>query len=320
MFNNNKKKIIILATAGLLLLGGISTLGIYLHKKIDTTYVDEFGGLNISNSTNILLKKIDENTYSLKATITPSDATYKTVKWSIYWNDPSSDFARNKDVSEFVEIKSTTTDTLAITLVCKKAFGEKIIVKAVALDNEEAFGLCSLEYEKKIEALSVSVNGKTEDNILIKNNEKVLVSHDVTYSDVFTKYYDYKYEYSFVDLQNYTVDIQSKRGEYNLSAANKYFKELVNSSTSYSKESLRSWLLSNVKDYGWVQYSYLNIYGDMEWDKKSDVTIDEYISMLGKQTMTFKVSTKNKEDTIKCKFDTSVAVQSLELDETTIVF
>lgn len=50
------------------------------------------------------------DTYTVTATITPADATYKDVEFSVAWKNPNSTWASGKKVSDYVTITQTGSD------------------------------------------------------------------------------------------------------------------------------------------------------------------------------------------------------------------
>lgn len=84
-----------------------------------------------------------EKTVKLTATVKPNHATNKVLNWSIVWQNPSSEWASGKNISDYLTI---VNDKLNATLTCKAPFSERAIVIAQASDNETAKATCVIDY------------------------------------------------------------------------------------------------------------------------------------------------------------------------------
>lgn len=90
-----------------------------------------------------------DTAYILTATVTPSDASNTVVTFSAAWNDPDSEWATGKTVTDYVTVTKSTSGNTA-TVECKQAFGEQVIVKCVSMDNPDAYATCTVDYSVKV--------------------------------------------------------------------------------------------------------------------------------------------------------------------------
>lgn len=95
-----------------------------------------------------------ETAYTLNATITPSNAVNKNLKWELNFANPSSSWAAGKKPTDYVTM--TVSGTQA-TLSCKKAFGEPIFVTATSTANTSKSATCRLNYKQKLSGVSVTL-------------------------------------------------------------------------------------------------------------------------------------------------------------------
>ena len=110
-----------------------------------------------------------ETAYTLTATIVPDTATDKTVDWEIAFVNPSSEWATDKVVTNYVTVTPTADGALTANVECLQAFGEQIVVTVVSRDNPLATATCTIDYAQKVTGVTlkfgdVSVNfGGTTD-------------------------------------------------------------------------------------------------------------------------------------------------------------
>lgn len=123
-----------------------------------------------------------EDAFSLTATITPAEATYKDVEWTIAFENPSSSWAQGKTVTDYASLPDTTALTNSLSI--NKAFGEPIIIKVTSLDNPEAYATCKVNYIKRITSFSLTwSNGSTSSTNLADGEDDMEVRSNIQYSD-----------------------------------------------------------------------------------------------------------------------------------------
>lgn len=118
-----------------------------------------------------------ETAYQLTATITPSDATVKTVDWTIAFKNPSSSWATGKTVTDYVTVTPTSDGSLTANVECLQAFGEQIKVTVTSRQNTEATASCTVDYAQKLE--STFVTFKANANL---SGDKAIVLNESNYS------------------------------------------------------------------------------------------------------------------------------------------
>lgn len=87
------------------------------------------------------------NSYTITATVTPSDATNTNIDWSISWKNGSSSWANGKSVSDYITI---APDGNSATVTLKNAFSEQCIVTAASESNPEATATCTVDYIERL--------------------------------------------------------------------------------------------------------------------------------------------------------------------------
>ena len=99
----------------------------------------------------------DTNSYTITATITPSDATNKKVDYSIAWKNPSSTWASGKTVTSYVTVTPSSDGALTATVTCKQAFAEQAIVTVTSRDNSSVTATCTVDYKQRITSLPLTL-------------------------------------------------------------------------------------------------------------------------------------------------------------------
>lgn len=114
---------------------------------------------------------VSSSPITLEATITPDTATDKSVKWSVSFVNPSSEWATGKIVTDYVSISSSG---LTCTVTCHQAFGEQIKITVTSNDNPEATDSCVVDYLKRIEDVTFALSDGTS----VKNSDDLVTPLD----------------------------------------------------------------------------------------------------------------------------------------------
>ena len=101
---------------------------------------------------------VSSSPITLEATITPDTATDKSVKWSVAFVNPSSEWATDKTVTDYVSVSSSG---LTCTVTCHQAFGEQIKITVTSNDNPEATDSCVVDYLKRVEDVTFALSDGT---------------------------------------------------------------------------------------------------------------------------------------------------------------
>lgn len=118
-----------------------------------------------------------ETAYSLVATVYDEEGESagipQDVIYSCYWQNPDSEWATGKDISDYYTVTSTGVNTA--NAECLQAFGEPIIIKATAYFNEDAYCTWEANYVKRVEELTITTSAS------IGYEEDIPVTWSVSY-------------------------------------------------------------------------------------------------------------------------------------------
>lgn len=92
---------------------------------------------------------------TVKAVITPDNATNKKVDWSVAWVNSSSSWASGKNVDDYVQVIPTSDGALTADILCYEAFGEQIQLTVTSRDNPNATDSAAIDFAKRITDLTV---------------------------------------------------------------------------------------------------------------------------------------------------------------------
>lgn len=205
--NERTKKILLGLLLGVIALGAIG-FGVYQAFKDTEPPIVETDNGGVSEtiesrgvrirllSTRTLEDQSVEKTFSYS--VEPSNATNKDVKVSALFVDGS-------DCSSVITT-AVDKETQTITITCKGAFKQKIIVKVTSVDNPEAYAEVTLNYVKKIESIEGTITSLYVGNGWTQNYPEQHIDTTVTYADFITPTYsdftkDKQYTFGMRDIQ-----------------------------------------------------------------------------------------------------------------------
>ena len=111
---------------------------------------------------------------TLTATISPETADNKSVDWSVSFVNPSSSWAKGKNVVDYVTVTPTSDGALTANVNCLKAFGEQIKVTVASRVNPEAKAECTLDYARRILDTAL-YHEEMDKNILDFGSDEILL-------------------------------------------------------------------------------------------------------------------------------------------------
>ena len=117
---------------------------------------------------------------TIQATIKPDNATNKNVSWSVDFVNPNSDWAKGKDVGDYVAITPQSEGSNIATVECLQPFGEQIKITVTSLSNPNAKAESTVDFARRIVSVPFDVRC-FEENYNLLNQD---FSMDALYLDV----------------------------------------------------------------------------------------------------------------------------------------
>ena len=173
------------------------------EKPDDSVVIETTGEQGIKLTSGVATTAADGTvTKTITATVTPSNATDKSVDWSLSFKNSSSAWAMGKNLSDYVTIAPISDGSLTATLTCKQAFAEQIIITCSSRENSVFQATATVDYERKIEDISLSIF-KSKDKITADNPGTVVSAIDI-YNKSNSCYYKFVPTVKLSDV--YTID------------------------------------------------------------------------------------------------------------------
>lgn len=201
------------------------------------------------------------NSYTVTATITPSDATNKYLSWSLAFENASSEWASGKSVTDYV---SLSTSSLTATVTCLQPFGEAIILTAVSADNADITASCKLDYAARFDIESgIILQGSSSDiAVAYRSDHQDTMSGKIVYSD---------FDLPFLNGESYTLAAGgytdgTLKEDISISVKASYYSDGNTNSSS-----LYSFMCSA---YG-SSYVISTVCGSYEWTSAAAFTLDK---------------------------------------------
>lgn len=164
---------------------------------------------------------IAENAQQITATITPVNAEYKTLDWSVAWESGTSGkFGNGKSVTDYVTITPTSDGALTATLTCSQAFGETIILTASLRNFPDIKGTRKVQYQQKLNGsgLRIEYTNSSYSNAnttwefadtVVDGSEFLSLSNTLSFPKGGT---------TFAEFKDYYSSTGSKKGNYAVTA------------------------------------------------------------------------------------------------------
>lgn len=115
---------------------------------------------------------------TLTATVSPETADNKAVDWGVTFINPSSSWAKGKNVADYVTVTPTSDGALTANVNCLKAFGEQIKVTVTSRVNPEAKAECTLDYARRILDTAL-YHEEMDKNILEFGSDEILLDMEI---------------------------------------------------------------------------------------------------------------------------------------------
>ena len=262
------------------------------------------------------ISPLAETAYTLTATVLPADTTNKKVDWSIAFKNASSTWASGKTVTDYVTVTPSADGALTAVVENVAAFGEQIVVKATSRDNAEAYATCTVEYLQRTTGYTFNLDGKAlsengAENLVqldFMESKSAAVQISVNKSTVYTRantdkaeYFKIKPALAFGGVITASGAKSEDLKEYSGGASatlTGFFDKTWGEALHKANNTIKNKLITNISTYTGADAYTVEIY-----DAEGGKLLETY----GLRLDTSKIVTQK-------------GVESIEIDETEIVF
>jgi hypothetical protein len=148
-----------------IILGWFDKTAVPEQNEEQQTQVNNFGIDEIHNTKTMSLAvstyaaTSTSESYTIKATVSPSTAVNKNVDWSAEFVNSTSAWASGKNASSYIKITPSGTNNATATVTCLQAFGEQIKVIAKSNENASISAYCVCDYYERINSVTGDFTG-----------------------------------------------------------------------------------------------------------------------------------------------------------------
>lgn len=135
------------------------------------------------------LDESSNNSITINAVVRPAAATDKYIFWTIDFVNENSTWATGKTVTDYVTVTPSSEGSTTATILCKKPFGEQIIITARSRDNGDAKAECTVDFRQQVTDIQVVFDrldanmNKVGTLVLNDPTQKITVPPDTHYLD-----------------------------------------------------------------------------------------------------------------------------------------
>ena len=102
------------------------------------------------------ISTLAETAGTITATVSPSNATDKSLDWSVAWANASSSWATGKTVTDYFTVTPSADGATTANWQCLKGFSEPIVVTATSRSNPDVSGTVNVDYVKRVTSLTAA--------------------------------------------------------------------------------------------------------------------------------------------------------------------
>lgn len=119
-----------------------------------------------------------ETAGTITATVSPSNATDKSLDWSVAWANASSSWATGKTVTDYFTVTPSSDGATTANWQCLKGFSEPIVVTATSRSNPDVSGTVNVDYVKRVTSLTAAFSA---------TELKFETTYNVTFTPVYSE-------------------------------------------------------------------------------------------------------------------------------------
>ena len=125
------------------------------------------------------LEDSENSSVTITANIIPNNATNKDVSWSIQWNNPESEWATGKAVTDYISVTQDPNNGVQAKVTCLQPFAEQALIVCTSRANVTISKSCKVDYNKRlIGKADISYSGEGVEYTLKSGQKNVIKPTD----------------------------------------------------------------------------------------------------------------------------------------------
>ncbi len=172
---NGKKKTLAIVLAVIFAIGALGVGTFFIANKSYTDTIQGgngdsliVGGIDADSGVNLLIAPLnapaDGNVLeqlAVTTTLTPSDATYSDIEYTVAWKNAASSWANDKTVTDYVQVTKNSSNPLSAVLQMNQLFSEQIILTVKVHAYNELTATATVDCLKRVESVTIEQHSYT---------------------------------------------------------------------------------------------------------------------------------------------------------------
>ena len=115
--------------------------------------------MTFRSATSLDGKDAEYDSVTVRIKVTPVETDIKSITYTATWVNAASEWAKGKNVSDFLSVKQTTENSTDAIIQCLKPLGEQVKITAMVTsqDDASASAECIVDFAKRVEKIEMTL-------------------------------------------------------------------------------------------------------------------------------------------------------------------
>ena len=115
--------------------------------------------MTFRSATSLDGKDAEYDSVTVRIKVTPVETDIKSITYTATWVNAASEWAKGKNVSDFLSVKQTTENSTDAIIQCLKPLGEQVKITATVTsqDDASASAECIVDFAKRVEKIEMTL-------------------------------------------------------------------------------------------------------------------------------------------------------------------